>query len=1250
MRFLEDGPDIPDALIEARELGEVVFFCGAGVSAPAGLPDFAGLADKLLDKLTAIASRKVRDDRESIDRVFAAMVKEFGGQAVDRELSMALRTPRKANLAFHRAIIDLSRGTDGAAKIVTTNFDLLFERADKTLRGYVPPTLPDLTQLQPIRGVVYLHGRLNTPLGARAGYVIGSSDFGRAYLAEGWAARFVRDLSERYTIVLLGYSANDPPMRYLLEGLSSREGERRPIYAFAPEGAGASDESWRDKGVTTIPYAPGDHSHNGLWDSIFAWAKTAREPESWRDSLVALAQQQPASLRPFERGQVMHLVGSASGAAAFASTNPLPPAEWLCVFDANRRYAKPAKRDWRDDVEVDPLEIFGLDSDPPRPEPHPGGGVVPPGEDAIRWQHGDDAWPDRLRLTGYYPEWTSQLPPRLYRLASWFGSVMEQPAAIWWASVSGLPHPGLVREIENRLDRGNALPEPASHFWRCYLEAVFTQQRDPNSRRMYDVADRLKKENWSDASLREFGRAIMPVFEIAPPTLNPPAPPQGGWDEVSLRSLTEIKVTVAQWPDDRLMPPTNKLVTVVAMLRGSLIQMAEMLRESTVVLWRTPTLFPTGEPSEHLGSGRKTGHFLRFKKMFDALVTHDLAWAREEADSWDSNDPVFFAKLFLYAATLPTLFEANVVGVRILAMSGETFWDPELTRELLYALRHNWAAFSPRIRRRIERRIIAGRPRRDEEKRRAYVARRKMRTATWLRWLELNEQALSEQGARILIRLKADEPRWSDEWAWNAAESLGPYGGTVRRVTDPQGLEKVPIADLVTLAESLSTEDLRQLSDYRPFDGVVGVAPFRALSALRLIGRRGQWPDRFWRSLISNYPGEREPRLTILLGLTIARLPDTTFGAVRYETGDWVRKFAESLIKANRRIGLVVYDRIVARFMAASPEMLKSGVGTATVGGVPKLESEFSIMKAINAPGGDLAMAMLGLLDGRRKRGPMPAYIGTRIRQLFSLPGDGAGHAAALVTRSFGWLDYCYREWTRDLMPMFDLGHPLSEAMWHGLSADRNQISDDAGKLIKPALLRLIAGEAPWSLDEDAGRRMIQEMVNLTLPRAKKAVISFIEARRALMAASDEQRGVAITMLANSIHIEGMWSKLIIPFIRHAWPRQLRFQGPASARAFATLLEKAGDRFPEAVTLVLPYLRPVSHFDAFSYRLKTRDDDGRSYSARFPGETLKVLDAMVGPDPQTAPWNLGEILETIASSAPALRQSEPWRRLRALRQ
>ena len=43
MQFVTNGPDIPDALLQAHEEGRVVFFCGAGISAPAGLPLFQKL-------------------------------------------------------------------------------------------------------------------------------------------------------------------------------------------------------------------------------------------------------------------------------------------------------------------------------------------------------------------------------------------------------------------------------------------------------------------------------------------------------------------------------------------------------------------------------------------------------------------------------------------------------------------------------------------------------------------------------------------------------------------------------------------------------------------------------------------------------------------------------------------------------------------------------------------------------------------------------------------------------------------------------------------------------------------------------------------------------------------------------------------------------------------------------------------------------------------------------------------------------
>ena len=49
--FLANGPDIPERLLQAHEDGRVVFFCGAGISYPAGLPGFGKLVDAIYEEL-----------------------------------------------------------------------------------------------------------------------------------------------------------------------------------------------------------------------------------------------------------------------------------------------------------------------------------------------------------------------------------------------------------------------------------------------------------------------------------------------------------------------------------------------------------------------------------------------------------------------------------------------------------------------------------------------------------------------------------------------------------------------------------------------------------------------------------------------------------------------------------------------------------------------------------------------------------------------------------------------------------------------------------------------------------------------------------------------------------------------------------------------------------------------------------------------------------------------------------------------
>ena len=50
-RLIPDGPDIPGELIQKQEAGEMVFFCGAGISVPTGLPGFRELIQRLYASL-----------------------------------------------------------------------------------------------------------------------------------------------------------------------------------------------------------------------------------------------------------------------------------------------------------------------------------------------------------------------------------------------------------------------------------------------------------------------------------------------------------------------------------------------------------------------------------------------------------------------------------------------------------------------------------------------------------------------------------------------------------------------------------------------------------------------------------------------------------------------------------------------------------------------------------------------------------------------------------------------------------------------------------------------------------------------------------------------------------------------------------------------------------------------------------------------------------------------------------------------
>jgi NAD-dependent SIR2 family protein deacetylase len=152
VQFVSDGPDIPDALLQAHEEGRVVFFCGAGISYPAGLPGFKGLVENIY-QICGTSRSPIESgafDRGQFDAALDLLERRVPGQrsTVRKALREALKPNlrRKGATETQAALLCLAQTRDRALRLVTTNFDRLFHIAAKrsglTFREYTAPMLP----------------------------------------------------------------------------------------------------------------------------------------------------------------------------------------------------------------------------------------------------------------------------------------------------------------------------------------------------------------------------------------------------------------------------------------------------------------------------------------------------------------------------------------------------------------------------------------------------------------------------------------------------------------------------------------------------------------------------------------------------------------------------------------------------------------------------------------------------------------------------------------------------------------------------------------------------------------------------------------------------------------------------------------------------------------------------------------------------------------------------------------------------
>ncbi len=260
---LTDKVDIPIEVIESLENGNLVFFVGAGasMSSPSDMPDFNRLVANIAEKAQAEPrSEEIAHDYYlgDLERL-GVDVNSFAAE----ELKQISGEPNRN----HQAIVKLAHNSR-RPKIITTNFDLLLNRAwnrnFERVNEWVGPALPLGDDFE---GIVQLHGSLE---GRVEDLVLTDRSFGATYLTKGWATRFLLDAFRENTVLFIGYSHNDPVMRYVATALSPSS-SRYALIGVDEESRESEIRKASALGIHPIPY-PKTLGHGVLTEVLEKWA------------------------------------------------------------------------------------------------------------------------------------------------------------------------------------------------------------------------------------------------------------------------------------------------------------------------------------------------------------------------------------------------------------------------------------------------------------------------------------------------------------------------------------------------------------------------------------------------------------------------------------------------------------------------------------------------------------------------------------------------------------------------------------------------------------------------------------------------------------------------------------------------------------------------------------------------------------------------------------------------------------------
>lgn len=1179
-----------------------------------GLPSFRGLVTSVYDTLGENwdlhpAEREVMDPKGRLfgqyDRVLRSLERRLTApgtgpaSGLRKRLRNAIRAELKSpspdqelDLGVHLALLMLSRDAESKTRLVTTNFDTLFERAWPREGGI--PSFAGAAMPQPktvgCAGVLHLHGRLaDTSLGlSETDLVLTSAEFGEAYLRSGWASRYVYDLVRAYTVVLVGYQADDPPMRYLLEVLEAdrqRYADLRKVYAFAnvDEDEALTRALWEAKGVEPILHTlDADGSYGPLYRTILEWRAYAEDPTAWRRAQLKhlFAADSAASSETVRR--VVELLQHGDASLLLSELNP--PAEWLSLLRQQR--------------------IFD-------------GGRASPGA----WIAARIDDPDMIRAAAAHPSFDEQ--------------------TVWYVE----------RALEENRDE---LGPVRARAWEILVGAKQKRDKHDYDHAWFRHVRRIREGETGYQIRRVVAHILRPTLKARQPFwLHNEAESETVSNETlhSFMSLdfeptrhVNAGAIVDAWPNDE-----TPLVQLVQTLERALLDALEHAEDVGFISGSdrdVPSIAP------HAQNAYRNGFYPIIRviaDLWERLAQSNRERAIAISRTWPQAQFVLVRRLAIFAATNAT-HPAQDLAEAIIGLNDHDFWVSGAQVELMRGLVARWEEFADQTRQQIEARISAGIPRCvfDDD---AFDAERWQ--IVWDRAVYRRLARLTEAGKRLgtdsndlLAQITMRRPNWHP-----GSEDRDDFHSWHESLTGPDGdidlLTGVPDATLVK--EALRIEREKQFDQGDLWRKFCSSDPDRAFRGLVAENHEEGWNAYAWRALISATGEPFESPLRSEIADAMLAMPDTVLNELSHAIADWLRvhrKFLDNEDSGvDSRLWLLwdlLAERVFVNDTAGNPQAedlitlalnLPGGVlacllidhlaasNPAPGAGLGGLESRFNIVTRDDGEAGLLGRVHFASRIGYLHQ-TAPDWTNAEMLPRFRLE-----NAEALAM---------WKANSQEELGPADLFNSVKVPLLAVIP--RPELSDsESGNLATRLLSVLVQHQAGSAVDYDLDPVEVRDLLAKGPARLRE---HFAWLLWRLQGDATEGQGIPADKAAR-------WQKLVGPIFEQIWPLDARLRSEGTSENLVQLLLQTGEAFPDAVGAVVDVLGPYElYLIEHTFKLEAVHAD---LVERYPKAGIRLTNALVDPTLHPVPRDLGKLLDQCEQIAPEIVNDPMFLRLSGFR-